>query len=166
MSATIRDEIAALVPRLRRFAHALCANRDEGDDVVQTACVKALTRLDQFTPGTRLDSWMFRIVQTTFLDQRRQRIRSRTVAMEQEASAFSDGGTGVRQAESRAVLDQVRGAIAGLPHDQRAVITLVAVEGLSYRETAAILDLPIGTVMSRLSRARKRLLTLVGEIEA
>ena len=63
MSDEIRAEIAALVPRLRRFAYAICGNRQEGDDLVQTACLKALSRLEQYQRGTRLDSWMFRIIQ-------------------------------------------------------------------------------------------------------
>ena len=76
----MRQDIAALVPRLRRFAYTLCGNRDDGDDLVQTACVKALRRMHQFQQGTRLDSWMFRIVQNTHLDSLRMtRRRSETV---------------------------------------------------------------------------------------
>ncbi|MEM6974566.1 MAG: RNA polymerase sigma factor [Pseudomonadota bacterium] len=163
MNGSITSEMAALVPRLRRFAYALAADREEGDDIVQTACMKALSRLDQFEPGTRLDSWMFRIVQTTFLDHRRQQGRRSIVALDAEDAAFSDGGYAMRRAENRAELDRVRAAMASLAEDQRSVLTLVAIEGFSYRETAEILSLPVGTVMSRLSRARQRLLALMAE---
>ena len=75
MSDELKVEIAALVPRLRRFAYALCGNREEGDDLVQTACVKALSRLEQYEPNSRLDSWMYRIVQNTYIDLVRHRGR-------------------------------------------------------------------------------------------
>lgn len=163
MTDGFRDDIAALIPRLRRFAHALCGNREDGDDLVQTACIKALSRAEQFTPGTRLDSWMFRIVQTSFLDDRRRAAR-RGPLSEPEAEALSDGGRGAASVEDRLTLARVRAEIAALPPDQRAVMALVALEGYSYREAARILDAPVGTVMSRLSRARARLAHLVGEV--
>lgn len=162
MRDNLRTEIAALAPRLRRFAYALCGNRDDGDDLVQSACLKALGRLDQFEPGTRLDSWMFRIVQTTFLDERRSRRRRGHGAHDPEAiDRLSDGGVGSRSAEDRLTLQRVRLAIGELPDDQKAVVILVSIEGYSYNEAAQTLEIPVGTVMSRLSRARARLLPLV-----
>jgi RNA polymerase sigma-70 factor (ECF subfamily) len=160
MQDEIRREIAALVPRLRRFAGALAGNMDDGDDIVQTACLKALSGLDRFTPGTRLDSWMFRIVQNTFLDTVRSRRRWRTVGDPDLLESRSDGGQGARRAEDRLVIAELRDAVAALPDDQRAVLALVAIDGLSYKEAAAALDIPIGTVMSRLARAREKLLYL------
>lgn len=161
MEQDLRAEIAALVPRLRRFACALAGSLEEGDDIVQTACLKALTRLDQFTPGTRLDSWMFRIVQTSFLDSVRRRRQRGETADPDLLARHSDAGLGARAAEGRMLLARVRAEIAGLPEDQRAVIALVAIEGYSYKEAAAALGTPVGTVMSRLSRARARLMHLV-----
>ena len=162
MSDSIKAEMAALVPRLRRFAYAICGSRDEGDDLVQTACMKALDRLDQFEPGTRLDSWMFRIIQTSFIDSRRR--RRETVQPDPDSfEHLSDSGRSARQSEQRVLLDRVRQAITGLPEEQRAVMALVAIEGYSYKEAAAILSTPIGTVMSRLARARARLLPLIEE---
>ena len=163
MSEDIRGEIAALVPRLRRFAYAICGNRDEGDDLVQTACVKALSRLEQYQPGTRLDSWMFRIIQTTFIDSTRRRKRRGEQSDPEVLERISDDGRGADQNEHRLLLARVREAIAGLPEEQRAVIALVAIEGYSYKEAAAALEAPMGTIMSRLARARARLLPLISE---
>ena len=145
------QQLVALLPRLRRFAHGLTGSSDEGDDVVQSSCERALTRLDQWREGTRLDSWMFRIVQTVWIDRVRRR---REVALAPEAWDQLPGTDGVRDAEARAELRAVRRLIGELPDDQRTVLLLVSVEGLSYREAAEVLDLPVGTVMSRLSRAR------------
>ena len=155
MQDELRREIAALVPRLRRFARALAGSMDEGDDIVQTACVKALSGLDGFIPGTRLDSWMFRIVRDTFLDAVRSRRRRSFASDPDLLEQQSDGGLGARRAEDRLVLAEIRAAVAALPEDQRAVLALVAIDGLSYKEAAAALDIPIGTVMSRLARARE-----------
>lgn len=163
MSNEIRQEIAGLVPRLRRFAYALCGNRDEGDDLVQTACVKALSRLEQYQPGTRLDSWMFRIVQTSHIDAIRARKHRSSFNEQEDPDLISDHGRGAALNEHRILLGRVRTAMSGLPEDQRAVLALVAIEGYSYKEAASILKAPIGTVMSRLARARTRLLPLLAE---
>ena len=144
-------QLVALLPRLRRFAHGLTGSVDEGDDVVQSACERALARFDQWQPGTRLDSWMFRIVQTVWFDRVRRR---REVAFSPEEWERLPGTDGVRDAETRAELAAVRIWIGELPEEQRTVLLLVSVDGLSYRDAAEALDLPIGTVMSRLSRAR------------
>lgn len=162
MSDKLKAEIAALVPRLRRFASALSGSRDEGDDIVQSACLRAVQRLEQFTPGTHLDRWMFRIVRNVFLDRTRARKRRNEVPEENSAD-LCDHGLGASRAETRLTLERVREAIALLPEDQRAVITLVAIDGRTYRETADILEVPIGTVMSRLARARARLMPLIEE---
>lgn len=160
MSEEVRANLAVLVPRLRRFALALCGNREDGDDLVQTACLKALDRAGQYQPGTRLDSWMFRIVQTTFLDERRRRARQGHQAPPEALDTLSDDGAGAKGQDDRLLLARIREAMAELPEEQRLVIGLVAIEGYTYKETAGILDIPVGTVMSRLARARARLLRL------
>lgn len=159
----IKTELATLAPRLRRFAYALCGDPEQGDDLVQTACVRALSRLAQFTPGTRLDSWMFRIIQNCFIDDRRRAKRRGVAAEITPEWEPSDEGVGARRAESRMELAQVRDAISQLPPEQRSVIALVAIEGRSYAEASKILGIPVGTVMSRLSRARAKLLPLISE---
>ena len=156
--ADIRHQIVALLPRLRRFAMALAGSRDAADDVLQSACEKALGRLDQFTPGTRLDSWMFQIVRTTFIDQIRhqQRRQHADLTVDLLESIPSDARIH-EQTAARADLAIVRSEIAELPDEQREVLALVTIDGLSYQEAAGVLGVPIGTVMSRLSRARRKL---------
>ncbi len=163
----IREEMVALLPRLRRFARGLAGAADQADDLVQAACERALTRIDQYQPGTRLDSWMFRIVQTIWLDDRRaNKVRTGEgridADMVEDELAF-DGGRGI---EAHMTYEAVRAAMAKLPDDQRAVLTLVCVEGQSYKEAASALDIPIGTVMSRLARARTALARMLGETGA
>ncbi|MGD1924556.1 MAG: RNA polymerase sigma factor [Paracoccaceae bacterium] len=157
MTDAIRHELVAVLPKLRRFACALAGSISEGDDIVQTACEKALTRGDQFRPGTRFDSWMYRIVQTTFLDSRRRHEHRFARSDEELISAVSDGGRGAAKAADRLLLARVREAMADLPETQRTVLALVAIEGLAYHEAAEVLDIPVGTVMSRLARARSKL---------
>ncbi len=156
-----RQELVALVPRLRRFALSLAGNAADADDLVQAACVKALRNAGQFTPGTRMDSWMYRIVQTLWLDDRRKQALRRPPVDPAEIE-ISDGGQAASLPEDRMMLAQARRAMAELPDPQREVLALVAIEGLSYRETAETLGLPLGTVMSRLSRAREALLPKLG----
>ena len=124
----------------------------EADDLVQAACERALTRQHQFQEGTRFDSWMFRIVQTIWIDQ----IRSRDVRKEDAEIAEERLGSDepVRRVEARLALGEVRRAVDRLPPDQRAVLLLVTVEGLSYKEAADVARVPVGTIMSRLARAR------------
>ena len=163
MHDEIKAEMVALVPRLRRFAYALTGSRDDGDDIVQTACLKALSRLDQYQAGTRFDSWMFRIVQTTWIDQLRSRQRRGVSADLEEVEHLSDGGVESRRIEDRLVLDRVRAVMEDLPDGQRAALALVAIEGFSYAEAAEILSVPVGTIMSRLSRGRGRLIAELGD---
>ncbi|MGQ0566306.1 MAG: RNA polymerase sigma factor [Gemmobacter sp.] len=161
MSDTFRRDLVALVPKLRRFARSLVGNVQDADDLVQAACERALRNPDQFRAGTRMDSWMYRIVQNLWLDDKR-RARTRGTAIDPEDAYLSDEGKGASLPEDRMMLAQVRAAMATLPQGQREVLALVAVEGLSYRETAEVLDVPVGTVMSRLSRAREALLPKLG----
>ncbi len=161
MTDRFRQDLVALVPKLRRFALSLTNNATDADDLVQSACVKALKNAAQFREGTRMDSWMYRIIQTLWIDDRR-RAKTRGAAVDPEEAGLSDGGKGARLAEDRMMLGMVREAMESLPEAQRAVLSLVAIEGLSYKETAEVLDVPLGTVMSRLSRARETLLPQLG----
>ncbi len=161
----VRAEMVALLPRLRRFARGLAGVADQADDLVQAACERAIARIDQWTPGTRLDSWMFRIIQTIWLDERRAaKVRigeGRVDAAEATDPELSQDG--VRRMEAHLTYDQVRRTIATLPEEQRTVIMLVCVEGQTYKEAADTLGIPIGTVMSRLARARASLARALGE---
>jgi RNA polymerase sigma-70 factor (ECF subfamily) len=160
----IRERMVAALPRLRRFAYALTGNAEQGDDLVQDACLRALSRIDQWQPGTRLESWMYRIAQNIWLDRvRANKVRGEVVDVEvAEAIAGSDGRV---VAESELTLQAVAAALARLPAEQRAVVALVCVEGASYKEAAEITGVPIGTVMSRLARARRALAAVLNQPE-
>jgi RNA polymerase sigma-70 factor (ECF subfamily) len=158
---SFRTDLVALIPKLRRFARSLCGDVHEADNLVQGACEKALRNADQFRPGTRLDSWMYRIVQTQWLDERR-RHRTRGTAIDPEDAHLSDEGKASNLPEDRIMLAQVHRAMGELPEPQRAVLSLIAIEGLSYKEAAEVLEVPLGTVMSRLARAREALLPKLG----
>ncbi|MEM9029767.1 MAG: sigma-70 family RNA polymerase sigma factor [Pseudomonadota bacterium] len=161
MPERIREDMVALLPRLRRFALTLCGSSDEADDLVQAACERALSRLNQFEPGTRLDSWMFRIVQTTWIDRTRSAARRETVTDTEVIESIPANTRLAEQTEARQSLALVRDEIAKLPEEQRAVLGLVTIDGLSYQDAANVLGVPIGTVMSRLARARKKLATAI-----
>ncbi len=155
----VRLQIAALLPRLRRFGRTLATTREDADDLVQMAVEKALTRTDQWTPGTRLDSWMFRIMQTTWIDEVRARERrGRSFVPEEEGEHV---GHSPHDAQMDALA--VRKAVSRLNDDQRAVVGLVLVEGLAYQEAADVLGIPVGTLTSRLARAREALQATLGE---
>ena len=156
MDQTVRQELLAMLPRLRRFAYGLTGSADSGDDLVQSACERALTRLHQWQPGTRLDSWMFRIMKNLWLDDTRAGWRREVVTSSEVLEAVR-GGDAEAESAVRLELGAVLDHISRLPDAQRTVLLLVSVEGLSYKEAAAILEVPIGTVMSRLFRARQRL---------
>jgi RNA polymerase sigma-70 factor, ECF subfamily len=155
------DDLIAALPRLRRFARGLTGSVVEADDLVQAACERALARRHQFQEGTRFDSWMFRIVQTIWIDQLRAR------AVRKEESEVIEVLTGsdepMRRVEARLALEEVRRAVDRLSPEQRTALLLVTVEGLSYKEAAAVVQVPVGTIMSRLSRAR---LALQAQLEA
>jgi RNA polymerase sigma-70 factor (ECF subfamily) len=158
----IRERMVAVLPRLRRFAYALTGSAEQGDDLVQDACLRALSRIDQWQPGTRLDSWMYRIAQNIWLDRvRANKVRGEVVDVDAaEAIAGSDGRV---VTESGLTLRVVAAALARLPAEQRAVVALVCVEGASYKEAAEITGVPIGTVMSRLARARRALAAVLNQ---
>ncbi len=161
MSDRFRKDLVILVPKLRRFALTLAGNQPDADDLVQSACVKALRNAAQFREGTRMDSWMYRIIQTLWIDDCR-RAKTRGAQIDPEVVSLSDGGRGARLPEDRMMLDTARHAMSALPENQRVVLSLVAIEGMSYKETAEVLEVPVGTVMSRLSRAREALLPQLG----
>lgn len=154
LSQQVKAEMVSLLPRLRRFAYGLTGSLDEGDDLTQAACEKALRSLAQFTPGTRLDSWMYRIAQNLWIDRRRSQQVQREQSVEPADLEGLAIGDAAREMDRRLDLADVRREVALLPEDQRAVLLLVSVEGCGYRQAAEILEIPIGTVMSRLARAR------------
>ncbi len=158
----IRDRMLQLLPRLRRFCIALSGSAADGDDLVQDTVERALKNLHTWEPGTRLDNWMFRIAKNRFVDGRRAARRQGVVtvdAPEEAARVFTDGE---RLAESRLALQAVTAALRDLPQEHREVVTLVLIDGASYREAADILNIRIGTLTSRISRARAALTAAIG----
>jgi RNA polymerase sigma factor (sigma-70 family) len=153
-------DLLALVPRLRRFARALARNWADADDLLQVALERALKAQGQWTPGTRLDAWVMRIVRNCWIDEARARARRGQTFVEEEAGA-GVGSNAHLDVERRAELRDVDRAMATLPAEQREVIALVLVEGLAYREAADLLDIPIGTLTSRLTRGRQALVRLL-----
>lgn len=155
-------DLLAILPRLRRFAASLSHDRADGDDLCQAALEKGLRARDQWQPGTRLDSWMYRIMRNLWIDEGRARQRAARTFAPEEAGA-DVGYAGDKAVEQAMTLSDVDRAMQALPPEQREAIALVLVEGLSYKEAAAILNIPMGTLTSRLVRGRGALIELLGE---
>ena len=157
--ALFHRQLAELLPRLRRFARSVTYHREDADDLVQLALERALTRSAQWEPGTRLDSWMFRIVKNAWIDEVRSRIRrDRVFAPEEEGEHVGDDSA---QAHQQRIA--VQKAISMLSEDHRMVIGLVLVDGLPYKEAAEVLEIPVGTLTSRLARARDALQAILSD---
>ena len=161
MAENFENAVVALLPNLRRFALSLCRNSHTADDLVQGTCEKAFANKLSFQPGTRLDAWLFRILRNLWIDRLRKD-KNEGQAEDIDEMAEIPEGTGDPVAETQLLLRQVSDLITKLPQVQREVIMLVCVEDLSYKEAAETLDVPIGTVMSRLARARQEILRLAG----
>jgi RNA polymerase sigma-70 factor (ECF subfamily) len=161
-SLSFEDQLGALLPRLRRFAHALSRNSADADDLTQAAVERALLSKAQWQAGTRLDSWCYRIMRNLWIDT--VRARGRREKMEAPPEEAETVGEDPRQAMDAAVdLKRIMAAMERLPEEQREVVALILIEGFGYREVSEMLDLPIGTVSSRLVRGRIALLAMVGE---
>jgi len=156
LEKTFDEEIVALMPRLRRFACALTGSAEEADDVLQGAFEKAIKNQKLWQKGTRLDSWMYRIVQNYFLNTIRDR-KTRVKYHERAGDEMPSSVDERPQLEARLTLQAVQIEMQGLDPDQRAVMELICIEGHSYSEVAQILDIPMGTVTSRLARGRTAL---------
>jgi len=149
-------EVVDLLPRLRRLARAMARDFADADDLVQLCVERALGRRDQWRPGSRLDSWMFRIMKNAWIDETRARTRtSRVIELGLEAEHIADGR--VATMELRLEASAAERALAELPQDQRLAVALVLIDGLSYREAAEVLEVPMGTLTSRLVRGRMAL---------
>jgi len=149
-------ELLTLLPRLRRFARALARDAADADDLLQLALERALKARDRFAPGTRMDAWMMRIVRNIWIDEARSRTRrDRTFAPAEAGEGV--GSDAHEEIERSAEMRDVARAMHALPDEQREAVALVLIEGLAYREAADLLDIPIGTLTSRLTRGRQAL---------
>ena len=149
----ISVRLVALLPRLRRFARSLSRNQHDADDLVQLGIERALRSLDQFREGANLASWLFGIMKNAWIDICRARTRRAEVALPEDSGEHP----AVSPADTDASLWSVSAAMNKLPEDQRLAVALVLVEGMSYKDAAAVLEIPIGTLTSRLARARSAL---------
>lgn len=154
-----RQAVVAEIPRLRRYAIALMRNRSEADDLVQDCVVRALDRLHLWRDGTNMRTWLFTIMHNLHANEMRRRSRMRD--NRQIDDDLPERGEAARQ-EHAVELRQLGEAMAQLPQAQSEILLLVGLEGLSYAETAEVLGVPVGTVMSRVSRAREALRGLTG----
>jgi len=161
-SSSFDDQLASLLPRLRRFAHSLSRDAADADDLTQATIERALKSRGQWQPGSRLDSWAYRIMRNLWIDT--ARARSRKSAREAPEEEGLNVGEDAREAMDASLdLQRVMAAMERLPDEQREVVALILVEGFGYREVSEMLGLPIGTVSSRLVRGRTALLAMVGE---
>jgi len=160
--SSFEDQLASLLPRLRRFAHGLSRDPADADDLTQGTIERALRSKAQWEAGTRLDSWCYRIMRNLWIDTARS--RSRKAAQEAPEEEGLVVGEDPRDAiEATVDLKRVMAAMTRLPDEQREVVALILIEGFGYREVSEMLGLPIGTVSSRLVRGRTALLAMVGE---
>ncbi len=155
----LREQIVGLLPRLRRFARTLTRNPADADDLVQTAVERALARSEQLRPDSEPAAWLFGIVRNAWIDEARARgRRERVLAPQELAENVGDEASGT-EAEILAVQD----AMSHLPEEQRTAVALVLIEGLSYKEAAEAMNVPIGTLTSRLARGREALQSALAE---
>jgi RNA polymerase sigma-70 factor (ECF subfamily) len=159
MVDSIHQQIEAEIPRLRRYARALTRDFNAADDLVQDCLARALGKVHLWQRGSDLRAWLFTILHNQFVNQVRRSVREGTaIAAQENSRTFSTGPT----QSTRIELRDLERAMAKLPEEQRAVILLVGLEGMRYEEVAAVLNVPVGTVRSRLSRGRDMLRQLMG----
>ena len=162
LAKEMREQLIELLPRLRRFARTLTRHGADADDILQMALEKALQRHTQWDPSSRLDSWMFSIIRNGWIDELRARQRrGNSVDIEDVDASFARD-----ENSAQIALMSVQQAMAHLPEDQRTAVSLVLVEGLSYKEAAAVMNVPMGTLTSRLARGRETLQKLLHTDEA
>lgn len=148
----MRDKIVAILPKLQRFARVLTGSRDAGDELVQRACERLLRKPEAYDGILCLESWMYRVINNAWIDEKRSARNKLSDPI--EAGLEIVGENGEATVDIRSTLARVRLEMARLPTEQRAALMLVCVDGLSYQEAANVLGIPIGTLMSRLARAR------------
>ncbi len=154
--------MTALIPRLRRYALALTGSRAQAEDLVQDTLERALGRFHLWRRGSNLRAWLFRIMHNVHANHVRGHQQEQKAAVKEDELQYSTRPT----QEDRLEICQLQTALKKLPSEQRKVLLLVALEEMSYRETSKVLDIPIGTVMSRLARGRERMRALMRDESA
>ncbi len=153
----IRDPLLKAIPSLRAFALSLCENSDRADDLVQDTLLRALANAESFQAGTNLNAWLFTILRNLFHSEYRKRRRE----VEDADGSYSDSLTSLPEQNGHLDFEDLRIALIKLPADQREALLLVGASGFSYEEAAAICNCAIGTIKSRVNRARARLVELL-----
>jgi RNA polymerase sigma-70 factor (ECF subfamily) len=153
----MKEQMLSAIPHLRAFAISLSGSVDRADDLVQNALLKGLSNLDKFQPGTSMQAWLFTILRNDFLTQTRRRKRE----VEDPEGSWAEKVAVMPAQGARLDFDDMLRALSKLPVDQREALLLVSAEGLSYEDTARICGTNIGTIKSRINRARSRLTELL-----
>jgi RNA polymerase sigma-70 factor (ECF subfamily) len=157
LDPSVRDSILAAVPSLRAFAISLSGNVDRADDLVQETLLRALAHIDSFQPGTNMSAWLFTILRNLFRSEYRKRRRE----VEDPEGNYAESLKSQPEQPGRVEFQEFRVALAKLPEDQREALILVGASGFSYDEAAAICGCAVGTIKSRVNRARNRLAQLL-----
>ena len=157
LQPSVREAMLAAVPSLRAFAISLSGNVDRADDLVQETLLRAMANINSFEPGTNMSAWLFTILRNLFRSEYRKRRRE----VEDVDGSYAESLKSHPEQHSRVEFEEFRGALAKLPPDQREALLLVGASGFSYEEAAAICDCAVGTIKSRVNRARTRLSELL-----
>ena len=157
LTPSLREAMLAAVPSLRAFAISLSGNIDRADDLVQETLLRAIANINSFQPGTNMSAWMFTILRNLFRSEYRKRRRE----VEDTDGSYAESLKSQPEQNSRLEFQEFRAALAKLPPDQREALILVGASGFSYEEAAAICDCAVGTIKSRVNRARTRLADLL-----
>jgi RNA polymerase sigma-70 factor (ECF subfamily) len=157
LDPSLREAVLAAVPKLRAFAISLCGNVDRADDLVQETLLRALANIDSFQPGTNMSAWLFTILRNHFHSEYRKRRRE----VEDGDGSYAETLKSQPDQTARLEFQEFRAALAKLPADQREALILVGASGFSYEETADICGCAVGTIKSRVNRARARLAELM-----
>jgi len=157
LNPSVRDAMLGAVPSLRAFAISLSGNVDRADDLVQETLLRAVANIDSFQPGTNMSAWLFTILRNLFRSEYRKRRRE----VEDADGSYAESLKSHPEQEGRVEMQEFRTALAKLPADQREALVLVGAAGFSYEEAAAICECAVGTIKSRVNRARTRLADLL-----
>ena len=157
LDPTLRDQMLGAVPSLRAFAISLSGNVDRADDLVQETLLRAIANIESFQPGTNMSAWLFTILRNLFRSEYRKRRRE----VEDADGSYAESLKSQPEQGSHLEFKEFRQALAKLPPDQREALVLVGASGFSYEEAAAICECAVGTIKSRVNRARTRLADLL-----
>jgi RNA polymerase sigma-70 factor, ECF subfamily len=153
LAPSLREAMLGVVPSLRAFAMSLCGNVDRANDLVQETLLRAIANINLFEPGTNMSAWLFTILRNLFRSEYRKRRRE----VEDSDGRYADSLKSHPEQHGRVEFEELRAALDQLPPDQREALILVGASGFSYEEAAAICDCAVGTIKSRVNRARTRL---------